>query len=184
MKTFFFGTFNPIHNGHLKIASEVESSLGIDKVIFVPSFSPPHKKKDLASAEDRLNMLVLAVGRERVCDIEYHLKTPSYTCKTVEHLGKCRFIIGYDAFLDIENWKNPEYLREMLDFIVIPRKEHTNLSPWREKGYKFQVLPLDFMDISSENIRKYVQTGAKISDFVPEEIERYIYGNRLYQSLA
>lgn len=179
---YYFGTFNPVHNGHVKIADEVKKQFGFEKVIFVPAFSPSHKNSDLALASERLDMLKLAVGEDNVSDIEYHLKTPSYTYQTIEHLGKCSFIIGYDAFFQIETWKNPEYLKEMLDFIVIPRQYcRGDLSEFADKGFRFKVLEIDFINISSEDIRKYIKDNLPVSEFVPKKVEEYLRANKIYR---
>lgn len=184
MNCYYFGTFNPPHNAHITIADEVKKQLGFERVVFVPAFCPPHKDCQKDEAQHRLNMLTLAVGAENVSDIEYHLDPPSYTFKTIEKLGKCSFIIGYDAFLEIKNWKNPEYLKEMLDFVVVPRTKHEDLSDFRAEGWRFQVLQFDFMHIQSENVRCRVEKGLPIGDLVPKEVEEYIYEHRLYKNLA
>ena len=104
MECYFFGTFNPIHLGHVEIARKVKELAGFSKVIFVPSYMPPHKIEGLASYKNRLEMAKLAVGEENVSDIELHLKVPSYTYRTIEKLyeqnnnQKINFIIGYDQF--------------------------------------------------------------------------------------
>jgi len=187
MVCYYFGTFNPVHNAHLKIADEVKklcAAESFERVVFVPAFSPPHKDVEIAPAQHRLNMLKLAAGEENVSDIEYHLEPPSYTYKTIEKLGKCDFIIGFDAFKEIESWKNPEYLKEMLNFIVIPRRTgltDETFDNLKQKGYRFKILNLDFIDISSENIRRLIKAGESIKGLVPCAVEEYIYEHRLYR---
>ena len=128
MECYFFGTFNPIHLGHIEIARKVKGLKGFERVIFVPSYMPPHKVEDLASYSNRLEMCKLAAGAQNVSDIEFHLRVPSYTYRTIEKLyeqngnKKVNFIIGYDQFFKLESWKEPEILKEKLHFIVIPRK--------------------------------------------------------------
>ena len=125
MKCYFFGSFNPIHLGHIEIARKVKESLNFKQVIFVPSYMPPHKIDGLESFSNRLEMAKIAVGEENVSDIEHKLKVPSYTYRTIEKLfeennnQKINFIIGYDQFFKLESWKEPEILKEKINFIVI-----------------------------------------------------------------
>ena len=86
MKCYFFGTFNPIHLGHVEIARKVKELAGFEQVIFVPAYMPPHKIDDMISFSHRFEMAKLAVGVENVSDIETKLKPPSYTYRTIEKL--------------------------------------------------------------------------------------------------
>jgi len=201
-KCYFFGTFDPIHVGHIKIAQSVKTQFNFERVIFVPTPAPPHKNPDGASFFDRLKMLKLAVGEENVSDIETKIEPPNYTYKTVEKLAATgsqpiAFILGYDQFEKIETWKNPHYLREMLEFIVIPRNitgascfaptPHAapdalfDFAHLAKKGYNFKVADFAPMDISSTQIREAVKNGKNISNLVDKKVENYIYEQRLYR---
>ena len=197
MKCYFFGTFNPIHLGHVEIARKVKELAGFSQVIFVPSYMPPHKIDGLASYKDRLEMAKIAVGEENVSDIELHLKVPSYTYRTIEKLyeennnQKINFIIGYDQFFKIESWKEPDILKEKLNFVVIPRKFQNGqvmgdaaLKYFENKGFSFQVLNIDFLDVSSSMIRNLVQKGYDIAGLTTKEVRHYIENNRLYTKMA
>ena len=153
MECYFFGTFNPIHLGHVEIARKVKELAGFSRVIFVPSYMPPHKIEGLESYIHRLEMTKLAVGEDNVSDIERHLQVPSYTYRTIEKLykknndQKVNFIIGYDQFFKLESWREPEILREKINFIVIPRKFQNGqvmgsqaFKYFQNKGYSFEVL--------------------------------------------
>lgn len=188
MDCYFFGTFNPIHLGHVKIAELVKTRGGFDRVIFVPSYIPPHKN-NLLDYTHRLNMTKLAV--EFASDIESKLEPPSYTYRTIEKLyrendnQKINFIIGYDQFFSLESWKEPEILKQKLRFIVIPRREENPVDEKRfmelkNKGYDFKVLDIDFLDISSSNIRTLVREKKDITNLVTKEVKEYIENNRLY----
>lgn len=124
------GTFNPIHFGHLRAAEEVRETLGLDKVLFIPSGNPPLKAAGLADSLQRYEMVRLAAVRNRffeVLDIECARPGKSYTVDTVKtlkerHRGdQLSFILGIDAFLDLPNWYEPEELVSMVDFAVISR---------------------------------------------------------------
>ena len=197
MNCYFFGTFNPIHIGHKEISKRVKKILGFDKVIFVPSYMPPHKIEGTASYMDRLTMVRLTVGEENVSNIELKLKVPSYTYRTIEKLSeennneKINFIIGYDQFFQIENWKEPKILKEKIHFLVIPRrfKNGQTLSNGvfrylENKGFSFEVLNIDFLDISSSMIRKLIENNEDIMGLVTLEVKKYIEEHRLYKKMA
>lgn len=126
----FGGTFNPIHYGHLRAAEEVRNKLGLDRILFIPSGTPPLKRADIAGSEHRLKMTEAAVSGNRffdVSDIEIRLPGKSYTVNTIQALKKdaagiqYSLVIGVDAFLDLPNWWHPEKLLSVADFIVISR---------------------------------------------------------------
>ena len=197
MNCYFFGTFNPIHKGHKEIARQVKELLGFDKIIFIPSYMPPHKIEGTASYIDRLNMARLAFNSDCVSDIESKLKVPSYTYRTIEVLfqennnQKINFIIGYDQFFQIENWKEPEILKEKIHFIVIPRHLSNGqtiaqraFDYFKNKGYSFEILKINFLDISSSMIRKFLENNQDITGLVDLEVKNYIEEHRLYQKLS
>ena len=197
MNCYFFGTFNPIHLGHVEIARKVKECTLFDKVIFVPSYMPPHKIEGLASYKDRLEMTRLAVGEENVSDIEFHLKVPSYTYRTAQKLfeennnQKINFIIGYDQFFKLESWKEPDILKETINFVVIPRRFQNGqvmgdkaFEYFKNRGFDFEILNIDFLDISSSMIRLYLQNNQDITGLTTVKVKEYIENNRLYTKLA
>lgn len=197
MECYFFGTFNPIHLGHVEIARKVKELAGFERVIFVPSYMPPHKIEGLVSYVDRLEMAKLAVGSENVSDIERHLKVPSYTYRTIEKLyeengnKKVNFIIGYDQFFKLESWREPEKLKEMINFVVIPRKFQNGqvmsekaFDYFKNKGYSFEVLNINFLDVSSSMIRAMVEHNYDITGLTTSEVRDYIERNNLYKRMA
>ena len=197
MECYFFGTFNPIHLGHIEIARQIKEKLGFDRVIFVPSFMPPHKIDGLLPFKNRLEMAQLALGKENVSDIEFKLRVPSYTYRTIEKIyeqngnQKVNFIIGYDQFFKLESWKEPEILKEKIHFIVIPRRFQNGqtLGPmafqyFKNKGFDFEIADIDFLDISSSMIRKLATQNEEITGLVTKEVKEYIENNRLYIDLA
>jgi len=128
----FGGTFNPIHRGHTQVALDVLRHYQLDCIHFIPSAMPPHKSSGkLASAQDRLHMVRLAVGdydRLQACDIEVKRSGPSYSVDTVRQLkadspGQTQFffILGVDAFLEIHTWKNFHQLFVETAFVVMSR---------------------------------------------------------------
>lgn len=212
----FGGTFNPIHIGHIKVSKEIKEAFKLDRIYMIPSAIPPHKKSTgIADARDRLEMTSLAVSMlegYNVSDIELQRLGPSYTVDTVNHFKKILpadaslyWILGIDAFLEIDTWMSYKELFQMLSFIVMSRPEtsktitpdhlesyiHHNVS----ESYAFQRQENRFVDnqyrpiclfnvtpyaISSTDIRKKIRKRKPISDMVPEKVEKYIRGKGLY----
>ncbi len=189
MECYYFGTFNPVHKGHIQTAYEVLEKFNFDKIIFVPSNQPPHKK-NFIDISHRINMLKLLENEKiKVSDIETTLKTPSYSFQTIEKLKKgeekLNFIIGYDAFIQIKTWKNPEYIRKNLHFIVLQRRgeEKSEIEKLKDEGYDFVIAEnISFVDVSSTQIRENVKSGLSIDNLVDEKVKRYIKENELYRN--
>ncbi len=191
----FQGTFNPIHNAHLRVADYVVKKYNFDKLLFIPAFNPPHKEISQDMAEHRLNMVKLAaqdMHNVEVSDIEYKRCGKSYTYLTICELyklynidNKIHFLIGTDAFQYIESWYETEKLKNLVKFIVFVRED--NFEPLkynylRDKGYDFEFEPLEFQDISSTELREKVKFGKSIGRYVPKKVEDYIYKNELYKN--
>ena len=191
----FQGTFNPIHNAHLSMADYISRKYNFDKILFIPAFIPPHKNCINISANHRLNMVKLAVAGNTkfdVSDIEYKSNDISYTFITVSKLydefsidGKINFIIGSDAFEKIESWYETAKLRYLVKFLVFKRADlfdEKSFEDLRLKGYDFEFVTMNFMDISSTEIRDMIVDGKDVSAFLPERVKEYIYDNSLYKS--
>lgn len=128
----FGGTFNPVHLGHVKAARDVKNHFGLDRIYFIPSAQPPHKPDiRLAPAHDRYAMVVLGLqGTDSLfpSDVEIQRAGPSYSVDTVAFFknrmgtaGELFFILGVDAFLEIDTWKSYEALLRQVTFIVMSR---------------------------------------------------------------
>jgi nicotinate-nucleotide adenylyltransferase len=139
------GTFNPIHYGHLAAAEEVRERLKLDRVLFIPSFHPPHKQEDdVPSAAHRMEMVRIATSENATfepSDIEIKRGGKSYTIDTIEALKRAHpdadlyFITGVDSFLDIQTWSRWERLLSLCTFVVLSRP-----------GYRFaDLLKIDFL---------------------------------------
>lgn len=195
---YFFGTFNPPHIAHTKMARAVREEFGFDKIIFVPAFCPPHK--ETLDFCHRYNMLKLAVDKDFGCvsDIESKLQKPSYTFQTINFIlnGKKQdskgilnvripFIIGYDAISAIQSWKNPKFLKENLEFLVLKRKgeaEKEDIERLSGEGYclKF-VESVDFIEVSSNEIRKLIKEEKSTEGILDRKVREYIDEHRLYR---
>ncbi len=188
----FQGTFNPIHNAHLKMAEYILQNYGFDKILFIPAYKPPHKDYNLKMSEHRFKMVQLAVSSNpkfEISDIEYKNDRISFTYLTIQELykkydikDKINFIIGTDAFEKIDSWYETDKLKELVDFIIFVRQNELDKNRFQHlKGYNYKFAQMDFEDISSTQIRDNIKTGKSIKNLVPEQVERYIRENELYK---
>lgn len=194
------GTFDPIHFGHLVAAEAVRDELEIEKVIFVPSGRPPHKKNSKVSHnEHRYLMTVLATVSNPYFDvsrIELDRPGTTYTIDTIEEIREyCSkdteifFITGADAISEIFTWKNAEALLEMCSFVAVTRpgykkvKLRKMVSDIKEKlNNRLYFLEVPALAISSSQIRDRVKTDNTIKYLVPEAVEDYIKKFSLYKA--
>jgi nicotinate-nucleotide adenylyltransferase len=209
----FGGTFDPIHCGHVKAAENVQDIFAFDRILFIPSYIPPHKESaDVASAEHRLKMVELALisfDRFFPSSIEIDARGTSYSIVTLNRIKKIFpnteifFLLGIDAFLEIDTWKDYEDVLEQCSFIVMKRpgfrldeakeilaekykqrmvevtgsleNENERLSP-----HKIYLLSISTMDVSSSGVRERVGNFQSIKGLVPENVENYIKERHLY----
>lgn len=199
MKTGVFGgTFNPVHKGHIMLAEYCMESVGLDRIIMIPTAVPPHKiSNNLASENDRLNMCKLACrGKENffVSDIEIKRQGKSYTYETLTQLKEIYpddhlyTIMGADMFLTLNRWKNPEIIFEKSSIITIPRDEENKheLENFYNKvlkamGASSVILPNPVMSVSSTFIRENLDNFNLISDMLDKGVYDYIIKNNLYR---
>lgn len=180
----FPGTFNPIHKAHIKMAEYALQKYNFDKIIFIPSYIPPHKQIDKTLAKDRFNMVKLAIDfnpRFEISDIEYQSEGKSYSLITVKKIKelynikeRLNFIIGTDAFSQIHTWYNAKELGKLAHFIVFPRGVQINKDEYKE--YDFELTDMNFIDVSSTKIRNHnINTvNDKVKDYIKEH---GLYGN-------
>ena len=189
------GTFDPIHNAHLYIAYEAKLNLGLDKVIFVPNGSPPHKSlKKVTGASLRYEMVKEAIKDFEdfeVSDYEINKKELSYTYKTLEHFKsndiELYFITGADCLFDLDKWKNVSEIFSLCNFVVFKRpgfKEEDLLKQKEiaEEKYNGKITFLNVLDleISSTDIRKRIGEGKRVDFFVPKEVLKIIEREKVY----
>ena len=183
----FGGTFDPIHIGHLIIAQEVSRLLKLSKVIFVPAFIPPHKKRsNPTSANDRYKMVQMAIrnnAKFEASTIEIKRRGKSYSVDTLRKLRKkfgskasLFFIIGSDMVKDLKSWKELDSINKIVKFIAVKRS-----------GYPVVNLPKNIdrvnvpqVDVSSTQIRRLIKNGHSINFLVPDVVRKYISDKYLY----
>ena len=190
----FQGTFNPIHNAHLRVAKYIFDKIKPDKFLFIPACVPPHKDCDSNLSLHRLEMVRLAVqdfSEFEVSDIEYKREGKSFTYLTIlelyklyPNLEKIYFVIGTDAFRKIESWYKAEELKKLVKFIVFERENNfapSDLDYLKDKGFDFEIQKLPFEDISSTEIRENLKNkNEKIKVEIPQKVMEYIEKNGLY----
>lgn len=189
------GSFNPVHIGHVKLARAALDKGCVEKVLFLPTGNPPHKRSGLADKLDRLEMVRLAIQDEAdmdVCREEVDREGVIYTVDTLgilrEKMPDCDFsyIIGADSLCQLHTWKKPEVLITRCRFLVVMRPgeaESETLEAarhWREKGADIEFLNMPPMDISSTDIRRRVKEGLEIGLLVPAGVAQYIAEHGLY----
>jgi len=194
------GTFDPIHLAHLVTAEAALEQYRLERVIFVPTGFPPHKKDQrVTQAEHRHSLVVLATAshpRFEVSRVEIDRPGPSYTADTLEEMRRrlpqgteLYFITGADAIIDVGTWREPERLFALCRFIAAPRpgwSQETAQTGLRrlEERFGCEILEIQSraMDISSSEIRRRVAAGQSIRYLVPEVVEAYIQKHGLYRS--
>lgn len=185
----YFGSFNPIHNGHIGIAQQLLAKVGFDEVWLVVSPQNPLKADaELAPERDRLAMASLAVQELglpiRVSDIELGLPRPSYTVSTLAVLGErypaIRFslIMGSDNVAVIERWKDYQAILRGHSVYFFPRLGDD--SDALAQRYGVTKVAGDYLDISSTEIRQRIASGLPIGELVPSAVAKYIADNHLY----
>lgn len=192
------GTFDPIHYGHLVTAEAARCEFSLDKVIFIPSGHPPHKKDyQVTAAEHRYRMTVLATASNpffEVSRIEIERAGMSYTIDTVTEfrqlLGpepELYFITGADAILEILHWKDVDELLKKCRFIAatrpgFPLEKLEDLKPQLplESWDRIHIIEVPALAISSTDIRRRVRARKTIKYLLPEAVEEYIRQEGLY----
>lgn len=184
----FGGTYDPIHLGHLITAQSVREIRNLDKIIFIPAFISPHKSDvKTSSAEDRLNMIKLAIDGIPFfdySDIEIKKGGISYTIDTLKELKKIydemEFIIGYDNIFTFHTWKEPDEIMKLAKIIVLKRKS-SHPPQFEDKYYKQAVfVQTRGIEISATDLRERVRKGLPINFLVPPKVMEYIYQHKLY----
>ncbi|MBX7243796.1 MAG: nicotinate-nucleotide adenylyltransferase [Bacteroidia bacterium] len=187
----FFGSFNPVHTGHLIIAETALDEAGLDRVWFMVSPQNPFKeKKTLLPEYDRLKMVEMAIGdnnRLLASNIEFGLPKPSYTVDTLAHLyDKYRsysfsLIMGEDNLLHLHKWKNYEAILENYALYVYPRKgEIVESSLKNHRNVHYFEAPL--LDISATYLRARIQAHKSVRYMTPDPVVKYIEDGRLFLS--
>lgn len=185
----FFGSFNPVHTGHLIIANYMADYAGMEEIWFVVSPQNPFKASDeLLNETDRLHLLNLAIKddkRFKACDIEFNLPRPSYTEKTLQEFRTLHpahefvLIIGGDNYKSFHKWKN--YLDILAHHeVVVYAREGIIEKPLLANHPRIKMFEVPLLNISSTYIRETIQEGKSIRYMVPEPVRKEIESRQLY----
>ena len=211
----FGGTFNPVHLGPLRAAEEVREALGLERMAFVPAADPPHKSDaagdPIASAEQRVAWLELATAgnpRFEIDTLEIARGGTSYSVDTLREIAdrtapaRPVFVIGWDAFIEIDTWKDPASLFALADFAVMTRPPFSDVSLHactpscvREtarltadgrsatlggSGAWIRLVPITPLDVSASAIRERLREGRSVRYLLPERVREAIVASGAY----
>lgn len=178
----YFGSFNPIHIGHLAIANYMVEYTDIDQLWFVVSPHNPLKKKEtLLDDLERFDLVELAIGNDdrfRVSDVEFRLPKPSYTIDTLAYLQEqfpryvFSLILGSDNLPTFNQWKNYQQIEKNYKRYIYPRRGSENIDSGKHRNIELVRAPM--IEISSSFIRNAIRQGKDIRHFLPEKVYDYI----------
>ena len=181
------GTFNPIHKGHIKLASGARRKLKLDKIIFVPANIPPHKiGLNILPAKERYKMVSLALKALPyfdVSDYEIMSKGTSYSIKTIKAFkrkfgknAKLFFLTGSDSLSQLNMWKHLDKIINLSEFVTVNRPGHKVIDV---EGITAINIPT--LNISSSDIRGRVKKGLSVEKFLPKQVYEYIKKRGFYK---
>ncbi|MBC3541901.1 nicotinate (nicotinamide) nucleotide adenylyltransferase [Rufibacter sediminis] len=185
-----FGSFNPIHIGHLILANYMASNTTLDTVWLVVSPQNPFKPSNSLLHEfDRLHMVRLAIADNAdlgVTDIEFRMPKPSYTIDTLTYLKekypKYQFVLimGEDNLATLPKWKNYEQILDQYEVLVYPRSGSSKVPDALKEHAKITLVPAPLLDISATFIRQCLKEGKSTRYLLPEPVAEYIHAKKLY----
>jgi nicotinate-nucleotide adenylyltransferase len=190
----FGGVFDPVHLAHLIMAENVRQHMSLDKVIFIPSGTPPFKNSEhILDAKIRLHLVNLSIKGNQYfesSDIEINDINPnkSYTVNTLVKLHekykdeqvKLYLIIGVDNLIEMNKWKEPGKIFMLSEVVVINRPGYIINDVKNEYRNRVSYIPAPNIDISSTDIRHKIRENKSIKYLVPDEAEKYILEKKLY----
>ncbi len=184
----YFGSFNPVHNGHLIIAQHILNETGLAQVWFVVSPQNPFKPQNqLLSEYDRLYLVKLAIEKSahlKAVDIEFHLPKPSYTVNTLAYLKEkypkheFAIIMGSDSLQNLDQWKNADYIMENYPVYVYTRP---GFEAKQKKVKRLILVTAPLLEISATHIRELIQSGKSIRFLVPDTVCEEIENSGYYK---
>lgn len=190
------GTFDPIHLGHIALAEGARDCAKLDRVLLIPAADPPHRGGPVASAQDRLEMVRMAVRGHRgleVSDIEMRRKGPSYTADTLAAItsempgAELYMVLGWDAAAELRSWRRPDVVLNLARLVVVPRPglpapseadlRAAGIDPART--VRCQVTT---PRVEATEIRERARVGRSLQGLVDPAVEDYLVTRGLYQS--
>ncbi|MBE6823859.1 MAG: nicotinate (nicotinamide) nucleotide adenylyltransferase [Ruminococcaceae bacterium] len=193
----FGGSFNPIHNAHIKLAERFFDEVGLDYVYFIPTFITPLKdNSSTISAKQRLDMCNLALKDYisfKVADIEVKREGMSYSCDTIAYFrnmypdAQLYFIMGADMFFTLEKWNDFKYIFKNVTILTAPRDDDDytslchKLNEYKKYNCKAHITKEYIEDLSSTMIRDMISKNIDVSAYLNKNVIEYIKQNDLYR---
>ncbi len=187
----FGGTFDPPHLGHSIVAAEVMEALELDRLLWVPAGTPPHKQgRPVTTAEVRRRMVAAAIAEHRgfeLCDLELARGGISYMVDTLRELRSANpgwslfLILGADLLADFASWRNPDAIRRMAQLVAISRGAKAVPSR-KDLPAGVRTIRVTPVDVSSSEVRRRVAGGKAVSTMVATQVLSIIESERLYRS--
>lgn len=205
----FGGTFDPVHWGHIRMATSIRAALNLDEMRLIPAYHPPHREMPLASAEQRRQMLEMAVAEEpdlKVDDRELRRGGVSYSYDTLRELraelgdsARLAFCMGWDSLVSLPSWHRWRELLELTAMVAVSRPHHAGSNTQLPAALAERLRPaepsaelesgailsleVEPLDISATHIRHRLAEGRPLPpDQVPEPVLNYIEQERLYRA--
>lgn len=185
----FFGSFNPIHNGHLILAELIVENAALDECWLILSPHNPHKKRSsLLHQNHRLFLIQEALSNHpkiKINTIEFKLPTPNYTINTLVHLKEKNpeiefsIIMGMDNLEGFQQWRQPKEILELSKILVYPRIGY-EMPEWAENDNRVLLVSTPILEISSTQIRERIKKGLSIFGFVPDPVAKIIEKEGFY----
>lgn len=186
----FFGTYNPVHVGHMVIANYMVEFTDLDQVWMVVTPQNPFKQKEsMLKDYDRLHLVKLAIGDDfkmKASDIEFGLPQPNYTSNTLTYLEEKHpnytfvLIMGADNLMHFHKWKNSEHILSNYEIYVYPRIDSEEGGELKSHQ-KVRMVDAPIMKISSSFIRKAIKDGKVVSHYMPKPVADYVIQMNLYK---
>ena len=189
------GTFDPIHVGHLAIADEVREALGLERILFVPAGTPPHKRaSEVTAVQHRVAMVEAAIADNAAFElsrVEVDRPGPSFTVDTVEQLAASfdvTVILSAETFHELPTWHEPERLFAAARVAVVPREGYAAPDPaWLARAFpgredRVRYVEAPHLGVSSTGIRARIAAGRTIRYLVPAAVASYVAAHGLYRT--
>ena len=180
------GTFDPPHNAHREIANRALEQFNLKKILFIPT-GVSWQKTEITKYTLRYEMTEILIKDNNyfeISDIENNLQEPSYTVETLKKLNLKKlynyFILGGDAAYGITSWKSYKELDKHTNFLIAPREGVPNENLRNIFPFEYQIIEGSYLDISSTNVRKIMNSKENLDNYIPHELIEYIKDHSLY----
>ncbi len=186
----YFGTFDPIHLGHISIANFLINSKLLNEVWFI--VTPQNPEKNISNLTDfthRFEMVKIQIKDDnnlKASDIELNLKRPNYTINSLKHISNkfpndiFSVIIGQDNLINFKNWKDYQEILNCYKIYVYPRATKTNRNVSIIKRHNIQIIKAPLIEINSTNIRQLIKERGDVIKFISNNVYKYITKHNLY----